>query len=73
MRFNCLKAAEPLQEDSLFFTTQSPQVSGTRLINFDRMKGWNNLDLDATQQIWIRDPVMGIQRPNNKDNWEDLS
>ena len=47
--FNYLKATEPLWEDSLFFTTQSPGVPGTHLINFDRMKGWNDLDLEATQ------------------------
>ena len=44
MDFNCLKATEPLQGDSLkfkvlvFFTTQSPGVPGTHLINFDHMK-----------------------------------
>ena len=31
MGFNCLKATKPLQEDSLLFTTQSPEVSGTQL------------------------------------------
>ena len=45
---NYLKATEPLTEDSLFFTTQSPGVPGTRLINFSKMKDWNNLDLQAT-------------------------
>ena len=39
MGFNCLKATEPLQGDSLLFTTQSPGVPGTHLINFDGMKG----------------------------------
>ena len=37
--FDCLKATEPLQEDSLLFTTQSPGVTGTHLINLGRMKG----------------------------------
>ena len=32
--------------DSLLFTTQSPGVPGTHLINFGGMKGWNNLDLN---------------------------
>ena len=33
MAFNCLKATEPLQIDSLLFTTKSPGVPGTYLIN----------------------------------------
>ena len=37
--FNCLKDEEPLQGESLFFTTQSPGVPGTLLINFDWMSG----------------------------------
>ena len=39
MRFNCLKHAKPLEGDSLLFTTQSPGVPGTHLINFGGMKG----------------------------------
>ena len=39
MGFKCLKATEPLRRDSLLFTTQSPGVPGTRLINFGGMKG----------------------------------
>ena len=39
MWFNCLKHAKPLEEDSLLFTTQSPGVPGTHLINFGGMKG----------------------------------
>ena len=62
MRFNCLKATGPLCEDSLLFTTQSPGVPGTHLINFDGIKGLNNLDHEATQQIWTQDPELGIQR-----------
>ena len=49
MGFNWLKATESVQGDSLFFTTQSPGVPGTHLTNFDGMKGWNKLDLEATQ------------------------
>ena len=37
--FNCLKATEPLQEDSLLFTTQSSGVLGRHLINWDIMEG----------------------------------
>ena len=64
MEFNYLKATESLPGDSLFFAIPSPGVSGTHLINFRRIKGWNNLDLEATQQIWIQDPRLGIQRLN---------
>ena len=49
MSFKCLRAAGPLWGDSLLFTNQSPEASGNHLINFNQMKGWNELDLDATQ------------------------
>ena len=39
MGFNCLKATEPLQGDSLLFTTRSPRVLGTHLIDSEMMKG----------------------------------
>ena len=39
MGFNCLKATQPLQEDTLLFTTQSPGVPGTHLIESGKMKG----------------------------------
>ena len=45
MGFNCLKATEPLWRD----TTQSPWFPATHLVNFDGMKGWNNLDFETTQ------------------------
>ena len=38
MGLNSLKATQPLQEDSLLFSTQSPGVPGTYLINYDGMK-----------------------------------
>ena len=38
MGLNCLKATQPLQGDSLLFSTQSPRVPGTNLINYDGMK-----------------------------------
>ena len=38
MGLNCLKAAEPLRGDGLFFTIQSPGVPGTHLMYFDAMK-----------------------------------
>ena len=39
MGFNCLKATEPLQGDSLIFTTKSPEVPATHLVDLERMKG----------------------------------
>ena len=39
MGFNCFKATEPLRGGRLLFTTQSPAVRGTHLINFNGMKG----------------------------------
>ena len=38
MGFNCLKVAEPLLGDSLFFTTKSPEIPGTNLIDLRSMK-----------------------------------
>ena len=65
MGFNYLKVTERLRGSSLLVATQSPGFPGTHLIIFGRMKGWNNLDLVATQQIWIRDPGLEIQRFNH--------
>ena len=39
MGFNCLEATDPLQGGSLPFSTQSPEVPGTHLINLRMMKG----------------------------------
>ena len=39
MGFNCLKATEPLQGDSLLFTTTFPEFPGTHFIDLGRMKG----------------------------------
>ena len=39
MTFNCLKATGPLRGDSLLFTTKSPGVPGTHLIDLGRTKG----------------------------------
>ena len=47
MEFNCLKAKEPLPGDSFLFTTKSPEIAGTNLIYFERMKG--SVNLEATQ------------------------
>ena len=43
MRFNCLKAIEPSRGESLLFTTTSPGISVTYLINLETMKGWVDL------------------------------
>ena len=47
MRFNCLKATESLQGDSLLFNIQFLEVSGTQLMELRKMKG--SVDLVATQ------------------------
>ena len=65
MGFKFLKATESLWGDSLLFTTQSPGIPGTRLINLSGMKGWNNLDLEGTFQIWIQDPGLVIKHLNH--------
>ena len=38
MEFNCFKATEPLQGDSLLFTNEYTGGPGTHLINLERMK-----------------------------------
>ena len=47
MGLNCLKTAKPLQGGSLLFTTKFPEILGTHLTKFGRIKGW--VDLGATQ------------------------
>ena len=37
--FNCPKVTVPLQGDNLLFTTKSPGVLGTHLIDLGRIKG----------------------------------
>ena len=53
MGFNCLKDTEPLWRKSLLFTTKSPGVLATHLIDLGRMKSW--VDLKATQRFWTWD------------------
>ena len=48
--FNCLKATGPLRGDSLLFTTISPGVPGTHLIDFRKMK--SRVDHGTTQQSY---------------------
>ena len=38
MKFNCLKATEPLRGDSLLFITRSPGLPGAHLVDFRGMK-----------------------------------
>ena len=52
MKFKCLKATEPLGGDNLLFTTQFPRGPGNHLINFNWMKGWNDLDLESGILYW---------------------
>ena len=47
MGFNCLKATELLQGDSLLFTFKFLEIPGTYLIDLERMKG--GVDFGATQ------------------------
>ena len=51
MGFNCFTATEPLQGDSLPFTTKSPEIPGTHLIDLRRKKGLVNHE--ATQDPWV--------------------
>ena len=47
MGFNRVKVTAPPQGDSLLFTTKSPGVPGTHLIDLGRIKG--SVDLGATK------------------------
>ena len=60
MGFNCLKATEPLRRDSLLFTTRSPGLPGTQLVNLRRMKG--RVDLGATQRFWTQDRLPAVEK-----------
>ena len=55
--FNCLKVAEPLQEDSLLFITKNLRRTVTHLIKHRKMKGWVDLNLGP--------PGLRIQYPNH--------
>ena len=48
---------EPLQGDSLLFTTKFQEINGTHFIDLRRMKGWINLG--AMHWFWIPDPWVG--------------
>ena len=48
---------ERLRGGSLLFSTNFPEIPGTRFIDLARMSGW--VDLGATQSFWTRDPWIG--------------
>lgn len=72
--FNYLKARQPLRVDSFLFTTKSPEITGTHLINFWRIKDW--FDLENTYWFWTRDtrvgnPAFSTTRPESlTDNYQ---
>ena len=57
MGFNCLKATEPLHEDSLLFNIKSPGHPGIHLTDFGKIKGCANFG--ANQWFWNCDPKIG--------------
>ena len=57
MGFNCLKATEPLQGNSLLFTTKFLKISGTHLIDIGKMQCW--VDLGVINKFRTRDPSIG--------------
>ena len=54
--FNCLKAAESLQGDSLLLTAKSPGIPGTHLIHHRKMKGFVELGVNQLDQVSIPAP-----------------
>ena len=63
MEFNCLKATEPLRQHILLLTTKSPRGSGTQLIDYERIKGW--VDLEPPNGFEARISRLGIQCLNH--------
>ena len=64
--FICLKAAEPLREDTLLFTTKSPGLLGTHLIDLGRIKGWvNHGATRSTCTFCVKILVRTIKQPRN--------
>ena len=61
--FNCFKATEPLQGDSLLFTTKSPGSPGTYFINIISIEGWVNFG--ASSGFQLETPGLGIQCLNH--------
>ena len=56
MGFNCLKATEPLQGNSLLFTTKFLKISGTHLIDLERC----NAELTLESVIDFEPGILGL-------------
>ena len=54
--FNCLKAAESLQGESLLLTTRSRGILGTPLIHLGKMKGCAELGVNPWDRVSIPAP-----------------
>ena len=58
MGFNSIKATEPLRGGILLFTTQSPEIPGTHLIDVGRM---NTRSLDWESSALTASPLLRIK------------
>ena len=64
MRLNCLKAREPLSEDSLLFTTKSP---GVPLLISMTVEGWKaESTLESISDFELKNQQLLIQRLNQR-------
>ena len=70
MGFNCLKVTEPLRVEKVTFTTRSPGVPGTHLVDLGRMIVW--LYLGATQWFWTKDPCIGNPVPEPLGHFQTI-
>ena len=52
----------------IVYTTKSPGVSGTHLIEFGKLKGW--VSLKATQWFWTQDPWFGNPALTARQLWD---
>ena len=65
MEFNCLKTTEPIQQNNLIFTTKTPGVLGTHLIDFWSMKGLKESNLEPPNDFQPQTPCFETQCPNH--------
>ena len=63
MRFNCIKATEPLWGGSLLFTTKFPEIPGYQFINIKKMKV--RVDMEPPSGFEHGAPGLGIQHLNH--------